>query len=166
MYGVIVFMLTAGVLALYFFAFAVYDTVQQKKRNQFSRKAEGKVIGLVRSHLFRNETHGEVPGGTLSGWSVSQGEQYWGGMLKLRIPPWFPCVRFAVGDKEYIKIIGEGNFKDAWEVGQAVNILYDPSNPNICTINEDTSRQIKVRMNLIAGIFCVICCVVGCILLG
>ena len=158
---IIVLTLTAGVLALYFFAFAGDDAVQQKKRNGFSGKTGGTVTGLVRSHLFRNETHGEVPQGVLIGWGVSQGEQYWGGMLKLRIPPWFPCVRFVVDGKEYIKIMGEGNFKEAWKVGQAVTILYDPANPNICMIKEDTSLRIKVRLNLAAGIFCMICCVAG-----
>lgn len=163
--GVIVLMLTTGILALYFFCFVMYDVVQQKKSNGLLGKTEGMVTGLVRSHLFRNETHGEVPQGTLVGWSVSQGEQYWGGMLKLRIPPWFPCVRFVVGDKEYIKIMGEGNFEDAWNVGQVVTVFYDLSNPNICMIKEDTSLRIKARMNLSAGVICMICCVAGTLLL-
>ncbi len=158
--------LLAGILALYFFAFALYDAIQRKKKNNFSGKAKGTVTGLVHSHLFRNETYGEVPGGALMGWGVSQGEQYWGGMLRLRIPPWFPCVQFVVDGKEYIKIIGEGNFKDAWETGQAVTVLYDTANPNICMIKEDTSLRIKVRLNLAAGLFCLVCCVIGiCLLL-
>lgn len=161
----LVFSLVTGILAVYFWGFAVYDAVQQKKRNGFSDQTGGTVIGLVRSHLFQNETHGEVPQGALIGWGVSQGEQYWGGMLKFRIPPWFPCVKFVVDGKEYIKIMGEGNFKETWERGQAATILYDPANPNICAIKGDTSLQIKMRLNLAAGIVCMICCVSGIFLL-
>lgn len=102
-------------------------------------KTEGIITGLVKSHLFRNEVHGDVPGSVLIGWGTAQGEQYWGGMLKKRIPPWFPCVSYQAGEKEICRIMGEGTWKDTWKTGQKVVVIYDSKNPHISFIEGDTN---------------------------
>ena len=70
--------LIAGPIALLYFSFAVYSCFKENRMKKMEYTANGEVIGLVKSHLFKNETHGEVPGGVLMGWGVAQGEQYWG----------------------------------------------------------------------------------------
>ena len=108
--------------------------------------------------------HMEVPGGALVGWGTAQGEQYWGGSLKLRIPPWFPCVRYVIDGQEYVRIMGEGDVKDAWMVGQEVTLLYDVGNPRISIIKGDKSLHFKVRIELMTALILLICCI-GAILL-
>lgn len=76
--------LILGVLTAYFLILAVIDIVRMRQQERLEKMTTGIVTGLVRSYLFRNEMHGEVPQGVLTGWGVAQGEQYWGGMLKLR----------------------------------------------------------------------------------
>ena len=63
---------------------------ENKKRNRLQGITEGKVIGMLKSGLFKNKTFGEVPNGVLMGWGVGRGEQYWGGTLNMDVPPWFP----------------------------------------------------------------------------
>lgn len=108
--------LITGPIALCKFVLAIYSCVIEKRKKKMECKVNGEIIGLVKSHLFKNKIHGEVPGGVLMGWGVAQGEQYWGGTLKLRIPPWFPCVRYEVDGKVYEKITGAGDQKGNWEV--------------------------------------------------
>lgn len=154
-----------GVLAIVEFAFAIYHKWNDKRMNHLQGMTSGTVTGLVRSHLFKNDVVGEVPGGTLIGWGVAQGEQYWGGMLKMRIPPWFPCVKYEVNGKEYHKITGEGTWKDTWGIGQNVTILYKPEAPDICFVEGDTSNQTKAKMCMILGTIFTVICIVGIVVL-
>ena len=101
--------------------------------------------------MFRNELYGDVPGGVLIGWGVSQGEQFWGGLLKKRIPPWFPCVTYVAEEKEICRIMGEGVWKGTWKIGQEVTVLYDPDNPRISMIEGDTSIWMHSKRNMIIG---------------
>ena len=129
--------LITGPIALYYFVLAIYFFFQEKRMRKMKTKVNGKIIGLVKSHLFRNEVHGEVPGGVLIGWGVAQGEQYWGGTLKLRIPPWFPCVRYEVDGQVIEKITGEGVWEGTWEIGQQVTVRINSENPRICFLEGD-----------------------------
>ena len=86
------------------------------------------------------------------GWGVSSGEQFWGGLLKKRIPPWFPCVTYRVGEQEICRIIGEGVWKDTWKIGQQVTVLYDPDNLRISMIEGDTSLQKRSKRYVIIGL--------------
>lgn len=130
------------------------DIYKYKKMLKLKKQAKGEITGLLKSHLFRNDIYGEIPGGTQIGWGVAQGEQYWGGTLKWRIPPWFPCVRYEVNGKEYFRIMGEGNLKEAWRIGEEVVVVYDAENPQKSEIRGDDSFQIKIKMDVIlAAIF-------------
>lgn len=93
-----------------------------------------------------------LPGGVLIGWGVSSGEQFWGGLLKKRIPPWFPCVTYRVGEQEICRIMGEGAWKDTWKIGQQVTVLYDPDNLRISMIEGDTSLQKRSKRYVIIGL--------------
>jgi len=158
--------LASGPIAIGFFIFAGYEYFTEKRMRQLPGKAIGKVTGLVRSHLFRNETYGEVPGGVLIGWGVAQGEQYWGGAgtLKMRIPPWFPCIKYEVEGKEIQKIAGEGTWKDSWEIGQTIMVFYDPKKPSICMIEDDSSYKNKRILDIIIGSVLLLFCIVTVIL--
>ena len=150
--------LIAGPIALLYFSFAVYSCFKESRMKKMEYTANGEVIGLVKSHLFKNETHGEVPGGVLMGWAVAQGEQYWGGTLKLRIPPWFPCVRYEVDGKVYEKIIGEGVWKDNWQIGQKVTVFYEKDKPRNCFLEGDPSYKQKRIFDIIVGcVFSALC---------
>lgn len=99
-------------------------------KENIAEKTEGIITGLVKSHLFRNEIYGNVLGGALIGWGTSQGGQYWGDILKKRIPLWFPCISYQADGKEINHIMGEGTWKGTWKTGQKVIVRYDPK--NIC----------------------------------
>ena len=125
---------------------------ENRKRNRLQGLTEGQVIGLLRSGLFKNKTTGEFPGGVLMGWGVGRGEQYWGGTLKMDIPPWFPCVKFEVDGQEYHVITGCGTFKDKWKLEQSVTILYNPENPRIAYLEGDDSYIIHHRIYFCFGV--------------
>ena len=145
-------MVLPGVIGALAFFMGIYDFFENRKLKRLEGRAEGIIQGLVKSHLFRNETHGDVPGGVLIGWGVSSGEQFWGGLLKKRIPPWFPCVTYRVGEQEICRIMGEGAWKDTWELGQQVTVLYDPDNLRISMIEGDTSLQKRSKRYVIIGL--------------
>lgn len=145
-------MVLPGVIGALAFFMGIYDSFENRKLKRLEGRAEGIIQGLVKSHLFRNETHGDVPGGVLIGWGVSSGEQFWGGLLKKRIPPWFPCVTYRVGEQEICRIIGEGVWKDTWKIGQQVTVLYDPDNLRISMIEGDTSLQKRSKRYVIIGL--------------
>lgn len=145
-------MVLPGVIGALAFFMGLYDFFENRKLKRLEGRAEGIIQGLVKSHLFRNETHGDVPGGVLIGWGVSSGEQFWGGLLKKRIPPWFPCVTYRVGEQEICRIMGEGAWKDTWKLGQQVAVLYDPDNLRISMIEGDTSLQKRSKRYVIIGL--------------
>ena len=145
-------MVLPGVIGVLAFFMGIYDFFENRKLKRLEGRAEGIIQGLVKSHLFRNETHGDVPGGVLIGWGVSSGEQFWGGLLKKRIPPWFPCVTYRVGEQEICRIMGEGAWKDTWKIGQQVAVLYDPDNLRISMIEGDTSLQKRSKRYVIIGL--------------
>jgi len=154
-----------GVLAITEFAFAVYYKLQEKKMLRMDGIALGKITGLLRSHLFKNDIHGEIPGGAIIGWGVAQGEQSWGGTLKFRVPPWFPCVKFEVNGVEYQKITGEGVWKDTWEIGQNVTIIYKSDAPGICIIEGDPSYRNKMKLCILNGLVFSVICIVGIVVM-
>ena len=142
------------VMAFYCFFMGVCVLYKEKELQKLQCETNGRIIGLVKSHLLRNETHGEVPNEALIGWGVSQGEQHWGGLPKKRIPPWFPCVKYEANGKEIIRIMGEGNVKDAWRIGQSVTVLYHENIENKSWIRGDESLKIKVKIYVVlAGLF-------------
>lgn len=149
-------MAVPGIIGFMLIGLSIYDFCRNRKFKSLPGRTNGMIQGLVKSHLFRNEIHGDVPGGALMGWGVAQGEQYWGGMLKLRIPPWFPCVKYTVAEKEICRIMGEGEWKDRWKVGQEVTVLYNPENIRISFIEGDCSLEKKARAYLVIGILLVL----------
>lgn len=157
--------LISGPIALCYFALAVYSSVKENRMKKMEYKVRGEIIGLVKSHLFRNETHGEVSGGALLGWGVAQGEQYGSRTINLRIPPWFPCVRYEVDGKVYEKITGEGVWKGNWKVGQQVTVLFEKDKPRICFIEEDLSYKQKCMFHIIVGCVATVLCVASILIL-
>lgn len=154
-----------GILAMCCFIFAFLEQRTNRKMKHLSGEAKGTITGLLRSHLFRNDIEGDVPGKTEAGWGVAQGEQRWGGALKFWIPPWFPCVHFEAAGKEYTKLVGEGAWKGTWKIGQEVTVLFDNANPNICTIKGDTSVARKIKQYLWIGILMTAACVISMLVL-
>ncbi len=155
---VIAIIITLFLLGIGCIAFSFWFAWENRKRNRFQGITEGKVIGMVKSGLFKNETFGEFPGGVLIGWGVARGEQYWGGTLKMDVPPWFPCVRFQVNEEEYHVITGCGTLKGKWEIGQNVNVLYDPNNPRKAYLEGDNSYTIRQKMYLTLGVILLLAC--------
>lgn len=132
--------------------FSFWFLWENRKRNRLQGLAEGEVIGILKSGLFKNKTTGEFPGGVLIGWGVSRGEQYWGGTLKMDLPPWFPCVKFEVDGQEYHVITGCGTFKGKWQLNQKVSVLYNPENPRIAYLEGDDSYIIHNRIYFCFGL--------------
>ncbi len=149
--------ITALILFTFGIIFVIYgvcDIYKDKQKEKLVCETKGTITGLLKSHLFRNDIYGEIPGGVQIGWGVAQGEQFWGGSLKWRIPPWFPCVKYYVGDKEYWRLMGDGNLKDAWYIGQEVTILYNEKNPRKSEIQGDESIKFKMKIDfLVAAVF-------------
>ena len=156
MMKVVVAILTVLILGIGVVCFSFWFLLEDKKRNYLQGLTEGKVIGLLKSGLFKNKTTGEFPGGILVGWGVGRGEQYWGGTLKMDVPPWFPCVRFEVEGKEYHVITGCGTFKGKWQIGQNVTVLYDPENPRKSYLEGDDSYIIHHRIYFCFGVVLVL----------
>lgn len=152
MMKVVVVMLTVLILGIGLASYSFWFLWENKKRNRLQGLTEGEVIGILKSGLFKNKTTGEFPGGVLTGWGVARGEQYWGGTLKMDVPPWFPCVRFEVDGQEYHVITGCGTFKDKWQLKQKVTVLYNPENPRIAYLEGDDSYVIHHRIYFCFGI--------------
>lgn len=152
MLKVMVVILTILLLGIGLVSFSFWFLWENKKRNRLQGLTEGEVIGILKSGLFKNKTDGEFPGGVLTGWGVARGEQYWGGTLKMDVPPWFPCVRFEVDGQEYHVITGCGTFKDKWHLKQKVTVLYNPKNPRIAYLEGDDSYVIHHRIYICFGI--------------
>lgn len=149
---VVIAILCVMLLGIGLICFSFWFVWENKKRNSLQGLTEGKVIGLLKSGLFKNKTTGEFPGGVLMGWGVGRGEQYWGGTLKMDIPPWFPCVRFEVDGEEYHVITGCGTVKNKWQLNQNVTVLYNPKNPRIAYLEGDDSYIIHHRIYLCVGV--------------
>ena len=158
--------LISGPIAIFYFVMAIYDSMTGKRMNNLTGVTKGKITGLVCSHLFRNDSYGDVPGAVILAWGVAQGEQMWSGIgtLKKRMPPWFPCLKYEVNGEEIMKLTGEGVWKDTWEVGQNVMVLYDPEKPSICMIEGDQSYRYKRNVDLIIGSVVLLFCIVTAIL--
>ena len=152
MLKVMLVILTILLLGIGVAGFSFWFLGENKKRNRLQGLTEGEVIGILKSGLFKNKTTGEFPGGVLTGWGVARGEQYWGGTLKMDVPPWFPCVRFEVDGQEYHVITGCGTFKDKWQLKQKVTVLYNPENPRIAYLEGDDSYVIHHRIYFCFGI--------------
>ena len=144
------------ILGVGFVGFSFWFLWENRKRNHLQGLTDGKVIGLLKSGLFKNKTHGEFPGGVLMGWGVGRGEQYWGGTLKMDVPPWFPCVKFEVNGEEYHVITGCGTFKGKWQLNQNVTVLYNPQNPRIAHLEGDDSYVIHHRIYFCLGVLLVL----------
>lgn len=140
-----------GFIGLLFLALGIYSYFEYKKRKNLATTVDGRVIGLVKSGLFRNTSIGNVPGGALIGWGVAQGEQFWGGILKMRMPPWFPCVEFQIAGKCIQMIYGYGSFHNDWTIGQKVTIKLDEKNPRAIAILDDSSAKYALLKYTIAG---------------
>lgn len=152
MLKVMVVIFTILLLGLGVVGFSFWFLWENRKRNHLQGLTEGQVIGLLKSGFFKNKTLGEFPGGVLMGWGVGRGEQYWGGTLKMDIPPWFPCVRFEVDGQAYHVITGCGTFKDKWQLKQKVTVLYNPENPRIAYLEGDDSYVVHHRIYFCFGI--------------
>lgn len=157
-------MVLPGVVGGLMVSMGIYDFFQNRKLKRLEGRTVGTIQGLVKSHMFRNETHGDVPGGVLVGWGVSQGEQFWGGLLKKRMPPWFPCVKYSVDGQEICRIMGEGVWKDTWKIGQEVTVLYASDNLRISMIEGDTSLQNRSKRYTIIGLVLILISVLGMVL--
>lgn len=165
MMKVVVVILTVMILGIGLAAFSFWYLWENRKRNRLQGITEGEVIGMLRSGLFKNKTFGEFPGGVLMGWGVARGEQYWGGTLKMDVPPWFPCVRFVVDGEEYHVITGCGTFKGKWKLGQKVTVLYDPKKPRVAYLEGDDSYIIHNRIYLCIGVLLILLAALACALL-
>jgi len=155
---VISIMFTLFILGIGCIAFSFWFLWENRRRNRLQGITEGQVIGLVKSGLFKNKTFGEFPGGVLIGWGVARGEQYWGGTLKMDVPPWFPCVRYQVDREEYHVITGCGTIKGKWEIGQGVNVLYDPTEPRKAYLEGDDSYTIHHKIYFALGVIMLLAC--------
>lgn len=153
MLKVVVVIFGVMLLGIGFVVFSFWLLWENRKRNRLQGLTEGEVIGILKSGLFKNKTYGEFPGGVLMGWGVGRGEQYWGGTLKMDIPPWFPCVKFEVDGEEYHVITGCGTFKGKWQLNQKVTVLYNPENPRIVYLEGDDSYVIHHRIYFCFGVF-------------
>lgn len=151
MLTMVVVIFTVMLLGIGVAGFSFWFLWENRKRNRLQGLTEGQVIGLLRSGLFKNKTTGEFPGGVLMGWGVGRGEQYWGGTLKMDIPPWFPCVKFEVDGQEYHVITGCGTRKGQWKLNQNVTVLYNPENPRIAYLEGDDSYIIHHRIYFCFG---------------
>lgn len=140
-----------GALVLMLGAFGVWQLVHAKRMQALPGRAQGRVTGLVKSRLLRNECQGDVPEGVLAGWGVAQGEQFWGGMLHKRVPPWFPCVSFEAGGRGFVRIFGTGAFQGTWYVGQTVFVRFDPGAPHISALEGDPSPRIAALLAFAAA---------------
>ena len=165
MMKVVVVIIAVLILGIGVGGFSFWYLWENRKRNRLQGLTEGMVIGILRSGLFKNKTSGEFPGGVLMGWGVARGEQYWGGTLKMDIPPWFPCVRFEVDGEEYHVITGCGTFKDKWQLNQKVTILYNPENPRIAYLEGDDSYIIHHRMYFCVGLLLTLLGALACTIL-
>ena len=145
--------------------FSFWFLWEDRKRNRLQGLTNGRVIGLLKSGLFKNKTTGEFPNGVLIGWGVARGEQYWGGMLKMDIPPWFPCIQFEVDGTEYHVITGCGTLKGKWELGQTIAVLYDPANPRIAYVEGDDSYIIHHRLYFCIGLTLILLSGLACAIL-
>lgn len=152
MLKVVIVIFTVMLLGVGVAGFSFWFLWENRKRNRLQGLTEGQVIGILKSGLFKNKTTGEFPGGVLTGWGVARGEQYWGGTLKMDVPPWFPCVKFEVDGKEYHVITGCGTFKGKWQLNQKVAVLYNPENPRIAYLEGDDSYIIHQRIHFCFGL--------------
>lgn len=153
MLKVVVVIFCVMLLGIGFVVFSFWFLWENRKRNRLQGLIEGEVIGILKSGLFKNKTYGEFPGGVLMGWGVGRGEQYWGGTLKMDVPPWFPCVKFEVDGEENHVITGCGTFKGKWQLNQKVTVLYNPENPRIAYLEGDDSYVIHHRIYFCFGVF-------------
>ena len=161
MMKVVIVILAVMILGIGLICFSFWFVWENRKRNRLQGITEGQVIGLLKSGLFKNKTTGEFPGGVLMGWGVGRGEQYWGGTLKMDIPPWFPCVCFEVDGEEYHVITGCGTFKGKWQLNQKVSVLYNPQKPRIAYLEGDDSYIIHHRIYFCVGIAVVLLAVLA-----
>lgn len=157
--------LCSGCISFLNFALAFYHFFLDRKHQNLPNHASGIIIGIVTSHFFKNIIHGEVPSDTLVGWSVAQGEQYWSGTLRKRIPPCFPCVQYEVDNKVYIRIVGEGVWSNTWRIGQEVTVIYNDASPGTCFIQGDPSNKANAILHVYLGIFFLIVCLISMLLL-
>lgn len=133
----------AGLLCI---GVSVYSVLRSRQVLNKPGRCRGQVIGLMRTSRWTTQTEGEVPHYALTsygGRAASQG---------LHFLPWFPCVRYTVGDKTYTRIVGDGSLHNTWRIGQSVRLRYDPETPVVCAIEGDPSPGTVLRLGLLAGV--------------
>lgn len=140
-----------GLMGLIFIGLALWGRAHSRRLQSLPGKADGTVTGLLRVGLWDRRTMGEVPGGAVMGFSVAAGEQY-GGHLSMRLFPWFPCVRYTVGGRDYVRVMGEGLPEGSWRVNQRVRVRYDTENPRISAIEGDPSYPLSFKVDLLLGL--------------
>ena len=64
---------------------------------------------------------------------------------------WYPVYEYKVGDAIYTRISNIGNVKKQYEIGQKVNILVNPNNPEEI-YNDNEKQELIGKIFLVVGI--------------
>ena len=64
----------------------------------------------------------------------------------------YPVLEYYAEGMLYKVVYPEGSFPSRWEIGKEVNILYEPSNPEVYQIQEQTMRSRLPQILWISGI--------------
>lgn len=64
---------------------------------------------------------------------------------------WYPVYEYKVGDAIYTRISNIGNVKKQYEIGQKVNILVNPNNPDEI-YNDNEKQELIGKIFLVVGI--------------
>lgn len=150
------------VLAFANLIIAAVDIVSVYQNRRLPEKTEGVIIGFVH-HIppQRYDKHGEVPDVAYKYWGRTTGNAlsaFSSLYQALTAWAWHPCVRFTTKDgeeKAWIPILGSK--KDAWTIGQSVQVRYDPASAAQYSIEGDKGPSHAVRSGFLwAAVFALI----------
>ena len=145
------------VLALVF-AILGGDDLSRLSGKRFSGRARGTVDGMVRHRfLQRYEKTGRVPDDAYHYWGYSTAHGVQFALLSaLGRKNWYPCVQFSAGGRTVSSISPNGFGRDVWNIGQEVEVKYDPSNPAECLIVNQTALRRMAALHFGAALLCAV----------
>lgn len=120
----------AIVLGMLLFVMAFLGYMNEKDFAETAKYTTGTVIGLTQKE-FSNRTPGS---------NITTNTLYY-----------YPVVSFAVDKHNYTFTSGSGNNPPLYNIGQNVNIMYDPQNPLNADINSWSNKWLSVIICISLG---------------
>lgn len=154
----IVMLAVIALAAALVFAVLGGDDLATLSGKRFSGKARGTVNGMIHHRfLQRYEKTGSIPESAYHYWGYRTPHGIKFALFSaLGRKNWYPCIQFSAGGQAVSSIAPHGFNKGVWDIGQEVEMQYDPANPSECLIINEGALRRAAAVHFAAALLCMV----------